>query len=342
MFPFADLFNGDADGLCALHQLRMAEPRLADLITGSKRDINLFRRLEPGRAWQVTALDISLDRNREGVMEVLQSGGRVQYFDHHAASEPLDHPGFEAHIDQGPSVCTSLLVDRYLGGRFRAWACVAAFGDNLPGEGQRLAAGLGLSPSQSATLRTLGELLNYNAYGETVADLHLHPADLYGMLHPYADPLVFAAESPALSLLQQGFEADRSQLGALSPHWQGPTLAVYQLPDQAWARRLSGHLANALSLRHPQQSLAVLTPRSAGGFQVSVRMASTAEARADLFCSRFAGGGGRHRAGGIDSLPENGVDTFIHAFSQYLMAAPRALSIPDFDPTPSPSPPSAR
>ena len=38
-----DVFNGDADGLCALHQLRLAEP-LADaqLVTGVKRDIALL------------------------------------------------------------------------------------------------------------------------------------------------------------------------------------------------------------------------------------------------------------------------------------------------------------
>ena len=32
---FYDVFNGDADGLCALHQLRLAEPRDAVLVTGT-------------------------------------------------------------------------------------------------------------------------------------------------------------------------------------------------------------------------------------------------------------------------------------------------------------------
>ncbi|HTN65634.1 MAG TPA: acetyltransferase, partial [Burkholderiaceae bacterium] len=31
-----DVFNGDADGLCALHQLRLAAPLDAVLITGIK------------------------------------------------------------------------------------------------------------------------------------------------------------------------------------------------------------------------------------------------------------------------------------------------------------------
>ena len=45
-----DIFNGDADGICALIQLRKAEPREATLVTGVKRDINLLARVqaEPG------------------------------------------------------------------------------------------------------------------------------------------------------------------------------------------------------------------------------------------------------------------------------------------------------
>ncbi|MDQ6977782.1 MAG: acetyltransferase, partial [Ghiorsea sp.] len=37
-----DVFNGDADGLCALHQLRLAVPVNSTLMTGVKRDINLL------------------------------------------------------------------------------------------------------------------------------------------------------------------------------------------------------------------------------------------------------------------------------------------------------------
>ena len=37
-----DVFNGDADGLCALHQLRLVTPRASILVTGTKREINLL------------------------------------------------------------------------------------------------------------------------------------------------------------------------------------------------------------------------------------------------------------------------------------------------------------
>lgn len=40
-----DLFNGDADGLCALVQLRQAEPKDSTLITGVKRDLALVSRV---------------------------------------------------------------------------------------------------------------------------------------------------------------------------------------------------------------------------------------------------------------------------------------------------------
>ena len=41
-----DAFNGDADGLCALHQLRLAQPLEAVLVTGVKRDIALLKRID--------------------------------------------------------------------------------------------------------------------------------------------------------------------------------------------------------------------------------------------------------------------------------------------------------
>ena len=39
-----DLFNGDADGICALTQYRLAFPAESVLVTGVKRDINLLKR----------------------------------------------------------------------------------------------------------------------------------------------------------------------------------------------------------------------------------------------------------------------------------------------------------
>ena len=119
-------FNGDADGLCALQQLRLEEAGEATLVTGVKRDITLLERVEAQAGDEVTVLDISLDRNRAALLRLLGSGASVRYFDHHYAGELPVHPRFEPHIEETADVCTSVLVDRCLGGRYRAWAIVAA------------------------------------------------------------------------------------------------------------------------------------------------------------------------------------------------------------------------
>ena len=58
-----DVFNGDADGILSLVQLRRAEPRKAELITGRKRDIALLGRVKAGEGDHVTVLDISMRSN---------------------------------------------------------------------------------------------------------------------------------------------------------------------------------------------------------------------------------------------------------------------------------------
>ncbi len=62
-----DIFNGDADGICALQQLRLSNPRTSTLVTGIKRDINLFANITAGQGDEITSLDISFDKNRQGV-----------------------------------------------------------------------------------------------------------------------------------------------------------------------------------------------------------------------------------------------------------------------------------
>ncbi|RMF08533.1 MAG: acetyltransferase, partial [Alphaproteobacteria bacterium] len=106
-----DVFNGDADGICALHQLRLAEPREAELVTGVKRDIALLGRVEAGKGDRVTALDVSLDKNRGDLIRLLEAGASITYFDHHYAGEIPDSGLLDAHIDTAADTCTSLLVN---------------------------------------------------------------------------------------------------------------------------------------------------------------------------------------------------------------------------------------
>ena len=58
-----DIFNGDADGICALTQIRNANPADARLVTGVKRDISLVAKAGIESGDRVTVLDISLAKN---------------------------------------------------------------------------------------------------------------------------------------------------------------------------------------------------------------------------------------------------------------------------------------
>ncbi|MEK9765946.1 MAG: DHH family phosphoesterase, partial [Thalassolituus sp.] len=63
-----DIFNGDADGICALIQLRLAEPRNSTLITGVKRDIKLVRKANAKAGDELTVLDISMEKNTDALI----------------------------------------------------------------------------------------------------------------------------------------------------------------------------------------------------------------------------------------------------------------------------------
>ena len=311
---YFDVFNGDADGICALHQLRLAEPRESTLVTGVKRDIGLLKKVPATAGDHVTVLDISLEKNSPALHALLEQGVEVVYVDHHFAASIPDHPALRAVIDTSSATCTSLLVDHMLAGRFRAWAVVAAFGDSLPDSARLAAAPLHLAEAQLTLLRELGECLNYNAYGDSVADLFFHPAELYHRLHGYADPFDFIATEPVYATLKQGYTADMSMARALQAEWVYPGARAYLLPDQAWARRVSGVFGNLLAQSEATLAHAVLTCR-AGGYLVSVRAPRNNPARADELCRQFESGGGRKGAAGINHLPESELARFLALFS---------------------------
>lgn len=311
-----DVFNGDADGICALHQLRLAEPRQAQLVTGVKRDIALLKRVTAGSGDRVTALDISLNKNRDAVLRLLAAGASVAYYDHHQADDIPVHANFCAHIDTGAEWCTSLLVNRQLGGRHLVWAVVAAFGDNLAEAARAAAAPLDLSPSALQELQELGECLNYNGYGESVEDLYFDPAELYRTLHAHVDPFSFIREDRAYPILKNGYSGDMAQVQTVAPMHESKTGSIYLLPDTAWSRRISGVFGNALASGAPRRAHAVLTQKNSGGYLVSVRAPLAVKAGADVLCSQFETGGGRKSAAGINHLPETDVERFIAAFDR--------------------------
>ncbi len=309
-----DVCNGDADGLCAVVQWRLHEPLAASLVTGLKRDIELLDRVQTGPGDQVLVCDLSMRRNRQSLLRLLDAGAQVRYFDHHEAGEIPLHPLLEAHIDVASDVCTSLLVDRYIDGEFRAWAVVGAFGDNLTRVADDLAIELGLSLEDRRRLQTLGEAINYNAYGDSEQDVHITPAHLYEILIRYRNPLdLLEHESigQELDALRQG---DLRQAAALMPYWEDAHARAYLLPDAPWSRRAIGSLVNDFAAAQPQRAHAVLKTTGTGDFVVSVRAPLAAPGGAAALCRQF-GGGGRAGAAGIDQLSAQQLQRFIQVLS---------------------------
>ena len=309
-----DVCNGDADGLCAVLQWRLHEPLAATLITGLKRDIELLEHVQAAPGDEVLVCDLSLRRNRAALMRLLDAGARVRYFDHHETGDLPIHPRLEAHIDTASDVCTSLLVDRHLGGKFRAWALVGAFGDNLTRVADGLAIGLGLSVEDRRRLQTLGGAINYNAYGDSAQDVYIAPAQLYEILIRYRDPLLLLEQESIAQELDARRQDDLRQAAAVTPHWQNERARAYLLPDAPWSRRVIGSLVNEFAAAQPQRANAVLQATGAGDFVVSVRAPLAAPGGAAALCRRF-GGDGRAGAAGIDHLPAQELARFIRAFS---------------------------
>ena len=312
---YYDVFNGDADGICALQQLRLAEPVESRLVTGVKRDISLLKRVDAGEGDRVTVLDISLDKNRNDLQRLLDKGAHVRYYDHHFAGDLPDHARLWTSIDQTPDRGTCFLVDAELGGRFRGWAVAGTFGDNFDATAQRLAQPLNLDDEQMGLLRELGIVINYNAYGSTEEDLHIRPADLFRRLQPHSDPLTFIAEDAAFEELREGYTGDMEKAQALQPEHRTDTHALYLMPCEPWARRVSGVFANRLASSAPECAHAMLTRLPEGGFVVSVRAPLARPSGADELCRQFPTGGGRKAAAGINHLPEDMLDAFSAKFT---------------------------
>jgi hypothetical protein len=307
---YFDVFNGDADGLCALHQLRLAEPREALLITGVKRDIKLLDRVRAGTGDQVTVLDISLDQNRGDVLRLLQAGAQISFFDHHFAGDIPVHAGLLAHIDTSPDMCTSLLVNRHLDGRFMAWAVTAAFGDNLHSAARAAATPLGLDEPALKRLCALGECLNYNGYGVSEDDLFFHPAALYRRIHPYTDPFAFIAEDDAFGTLEAGMCDDLRRAREVKPETDNGRAALFLLPNTGWSRRVSGVFGNELARDFPQRAHAIAMQLDDGSYRISVRAPLHRKSGADALCREFPTGGGRAAAAGINQLPGDMLQAF--------------------------------
>ncbi|OEF22725.1 hypothetical protein [Vibrio rumoiensis] len=313
-----DVFNGDADGIIALLQLRLAEPKQSQLVTGVKRDIQLLSQVaQADNVSSVTVLDISLQKNANALMQLLDRSVPVFYCDHHQSGEVPASPFLETLINLDAETCTSLLINQRLKGRFQTWAIAGAFGDNMSKRALALSEQSQLLPKQIEALKELGTLLNYNGYGASIDDLHFTPTRLFQTLLQYPDPFELLEDKASVFYqLQTGYAQDSAHLSELTPLLNTTTCEVYVLPNAAWARRISGVFGNQLANDNPDKAFAVLTlNKNHLDYTVSVRAPLNRREGADEVCNQFSTGGGRRAAAGINQLPIEQRDKLIQALT---------------------------
>ena len=311
-----DVFNGDADGICALVQLRLANPCEARLITGIKRDINLLPQVDAIKGDSVTVLDVSLDKNRDALIALLNKGIHIHYVDHHFAGEIPESALLNANINTSTDVCTSLLVSQELNNRYVEWAITGCYGDNLFKTADALAKKVQINEEHRKAYKALGTYLNYNGYGASLDDLHFHPDALFKIVSRHRTPQDFIREDTEnFHKLASGYKEDLACTESLLTHYEDATSKVMMLPDTPWARRISGVYSNKLANQSPAQAHAVLTEKADDNYLVSVRAPLNNKTGADEICRQFPTGGGRKAAAGINNLEAAGLSKFIAVFS---------------------------
>ena len=313
-----DVFNGDADGIISLIQLRLEKPIESELVTGVKRDIQLLAGVNACEGDKVTALDISMEKNTDALCGLLDAGVEVFYADHHRSGTIPESDHLDAHIDLDPNTCTALIIDNLLGGKYHLWAITAAYGDNLIARADELSQQAELTGEQSELLKELGTLINYNGYGASVSDLHFHPAELYLALVKYADPfdVIKDTHSPFYRL-RDAYAEDMARAKAISVTESNEFVAIFELPNEAWSKRVSGVYGNYLANSNVNIAHAVLTDNQDDTYMVSLRAPLSNKHGAGDICSQFKTGGGRSAAAGINNLPKSELGDFVDAVTRY-------------------------
>jgi hypothetical protein len=323
-----DVFNGDADGIIALLQLRLASPKESILISGVKRDIDLLAQVDVYKASSVTVLDISLEKNKLALDNILNAGIDVFYVDHHRTGVIPDSSKLTTILDTDANTCTSLLINNHLNGRYSDWAIAAAFGDNMQASAIELAEEKGLSKLQQSQLNELGTYINYNGYGQHLSDLHFNPADLFKSLLAFPDPFQLIKQKESLfSQLKEAYLADMAKAKESPVLSDCGTVKTVILKNAPWSRRVSGVFGNALANESPNKAHIVVTlltntkpeqqDNDSKRYTVSLRAPLNNKQGAGDLCAMFATGGGRAAAGGINDLPHQSLDKFINIVANY-------------------------
>jgi len=311
-----DVFNGDTDGIFAWHQLRLAHPRDATLITGVKRDVGLVGRVEAGEGDLVTVLDVSHAKNRKDVQRLLDSGAMVEYFDHHDPGKLIEHPNLTYHINTEPNVSTGLIVNSHVSGKNRLWSIATAFGDNHMDLAMNMAKSENLNEEQTTLLKQIGLVVNYNSYGQTVDDLFFPPEEIAEATKACgSDIFRFTEQSDIFPKLLENFEKDMSTASCQEPYSISDNAVFYTLPNEGWTHRVMGSFSNHLVSTNKDLACAIAVLNSDGTYRISVRSSLNNPYGAGDLCKKF-GGGGREKAGGVNNLEASELDNFKKEFEE--------------------------
>jgi hypothetical protein len=309
-----DVCNGDADGLCSILQWRLHEPKESTILALLDAESSLVGRVHTRPGDEFLICDIPIEPNRSTLLQLLKAGARVQYFNHHVTDDIPYHPGLRATIDFCKDASTSLTVDRLLGGKYREWAVVGAYGKRSTHAADALAVDMGMTSDTKTRLRELGKLISYNACATHEKNACIAPSKLYESLSRYRDPMEFLRSESLASELDAVRRDDLAKASVLPPYWQDANACVYVLPDTPWAHRVACGLDEELAANDPTRAYAFLCNNGTGGFNVKVR-AARSEWPLQHSSQAPQAGCERPRSWAIDHLPDGELSHFIRAFS---------------------------
>ncbi|WP_200151258.1 DHH family phosphoesterase [Francisella philomiragia] len=147
--------------------------------------------------------------------------------------------------------------------------------------------------------------------------MYYHPADLYYDLIKYETPFdVIADTKSCFYNLKAGFARDNKNLDNLKCE-DLENLKLVKLPNQPWARRVSGTLGNDLANKYHDKAIIIATTKDNGNYLISLRAPKNKPFGAADICSQFATGGGREAAAGVNDLLKGELDKFVNKVQRY-------------------------
>jgi len=311
-----DLFNGDADGIISLYQYRKWKPSpFAELYTGIKRDVTLLRHLTDVKSGLINVFDISMKTNEGYIPQLINNDNTITWFDHHEMSDDENILASVMHrVDKSPDCCTAMMVDQHVGGQFRSWTICAAYGDNLHESAIKLNDQTNHSSDEMTRLKTIGETLNYNGYGNVESDLTSHPRDVYVDLTAFDCPFDYYNNSHLFVKIKEQMQQDKSALEQSTVVRSSCVGDVILLPDTPSSIRYSGIYSNQLCTDNPSKAFAILTHFDEDSYKISIRAPKDKPYGASTLALKFPSGGGREKAAGVNQLPKKDLPKFIEEF----------------------------